>query len=142
MKYIFNLFLALLVASSFAQSKPQVNSAKSTPFPLTAKDSLLCKAWKLKSVEEFSVKNEPNEKQKNDGVTFMLDRTAFVTIEGNTKTGTWSTDAAKTRIMVNVDGEVKETIKLKIEKLEKEELILKYQDPELITSIYIYSAKK
>ncbi len=99
------------------------------------KDSLLCRAWKLSSLEEFSTVNKPDEKQKNDGVTFLLDGTAFLIMEGVTKTGKWSFDKPKTNVTIEI-ADSKEKYRFKLISLTKDLLLYEYQNPELIRTKY------
>jgi len=127
-----------------AKPSPDVNQA-------TQRDTLLCKAWKLVSIEQFSVANKPDEKQKNDGITCVLDGTAFLIQNGETKTGKWQFDKTKTNITLELDnaqpwagqgqqpvGQAKEKYRYKIITLTADQLIYEYQDPELIRIKYSF----
>lgn len=109
-------------------------------FVLTAKDSAIAKAWKVKMYEQFGVESTPSGKTANDGITLMLDQTAFVTLDGVEKTGKWMTDKAKTTITFTSDAN--EVMKFRIVKYESELLTVKYQDKELITTVYVLVPKK
>ena len=111
------------------------------PFVLTAKDSILCKTWKLATAEVFSVNKAPNEKQVNDALTFNYDQTASLIIEGDTYMGKWVSDKAKTLIIVTVNN-TNEIVRLKIKKMDKAELIILHQDKDLITTTYTYNPAK
>ena len=132
MKKIVLLILAL--SATFAYAQPKLNAPAANP-PLTSKDSLLCKAWKTVSIEVFGTINTPNEKQAADGVTYMLDGTAFLTMDGVPKTGKWTFDRSKTYAIIEVDG-TKEKFRFKVITLTKDQLFYEYQDPELIRTKY------
>ena len=127
-----------------AQTKTTATT-KTTTTPvkaaLTAKDSILCKEWKVISIEEFSVSNPPNEMRKNDGFSFLLDGTAFLTIDGVNKTGTWTADKAKTVIVVKVDGDTW-VHRFKIFELTKDKLFVEFQTVELVRTKYTCEPKK
>jgi hypothetical protein len=146
--------LLIISATAFAQQKPAANTTKTTTSKPTtaktqtvtagaAKDSMLCKPWKLSGVEEFSVKATPTEAQKNDAATFMLEtKIAFVTINGKQVTGTWELDKGKTWLTVTEDG-TSQKWKYKIVKLAKDELVVEYQNPEdLIRTLYYFEPGK
>lgn len=142
------IFLSFVCVSFYTFSQTAKNPAKKIPvaktpqpFVVTSKDSMLCRAWKLASAEVFGVGKDPNEKQKNDGVTFHYDQTALLTIEGESHAGKWVTDRARTVITVTAEGS-NEIVRLKIKKLEKQELIIQHQDKDLITTTYIYAPVK
>jgi hypothetical protein len=128
------ILLLLSLSATLAYAQPKSNSPVAT-LPLTAKDSLLCKAWKTISIEVFGTINTPNEKQAADGVTYMLDGTAFLTMDGVPKTGKWTFDRAKTYATIEID-DTKEKFRFKIITLTKDQLIYEYQDPELIRTKY------
>ena len=138
-KIIIALSIVFANVCVFAQTKPAAKPAQ--PFVLNAKDSMLCKAWKVKVIERFNTKSEPSGTEKNDGLTFVLDQTSFVTIDGKTSTGKWVTDKAKTLITVTND-ETKEIMKFRIKSLQSEELIVHYQDKELMTTVYTFVPSK
>lgn len=132
MKKVFLMFFALSATLAYAQPKLKSPAASQ---PLTFKDSLLCKAWKLDSIEVFGTVNSPNEKQAADGVTYMLDGTAFLIMEGVAKTGKWSFDKPKTYATIEVD-DTKEKFRFKVITLTKNKLLYEYQDAELIRTKY------
>ena len=135
----------LFAPAFYAQSKPPATKTAASQPPikatLTAKDSMICKEWKVTGIEEFSVSNSPNEAQKNDGFSFLLDGTAFLTMEGVNKTGTWTTDKAKTVITVKVEGDTW-AHRFKIIELTKTKLFVEFQSVELVRTKYICEPKK
>jgi len=138
MKKIIILALATFSTIAFAQQKPAAKPAAKPEVAATgatSKEELLCKAWKLVSTEQFSTINKPTEKQKNDGVTYVADGTAFLTIEGVAKTGKWSFDKPKANVTIEVDGGA-EKYKFKIINLTKDQFYYEYQDPDLIRTKY------
>jgi hypothetical protein len=133
------LFLTTLIfAQQKSETKPAAKPANSkqpaAPAPLTDKDTLLCKAWKASEIERFKVLNKPEEKEKNDGATFMLDGTAFLTMDGVQRTGTWTTDKTKKWISLIFDNGDK--VKLQIFTLSDNELVYEFQDKELVRTKY------
>jgi hypothetical protein len=136
------LFLLFGATIIFAQQKPAskpdakaVNTTQSQPANSDEKDALLIKAWKLTSIEVFGTINKPNEKQKSDGVTFMADGLAFLTMEGVVKTGKWSFPKPKTYVTIEID-DTKEKFRFKVITLTKDQLLYEYQDAELIRTKY------
>ena len=140
--------LASLVLTTvvFAQEKPETkkpdaktatskpSAVPAVPARLTAKDTALCKAWKVSEIERFKVLNKPEGAEKDDGATFVLDGTAFLTMEGMQKTGTWTTDKTKKWISLNFDNG--EKIRLQLFTLTNDELLFEYQDKELVRTKY------
>lgn len=138
--FILALILTVLSLSGYTQQK--ITKTPVTPV-FGVKDSLLCKQWKFVSYEEFSVANAPTEQQKNDGVTFLKDRTVFLTQDGKAKTGTWLTDENKTYINITIE-DPKEMIKYKLMKVDDKHLTYEYQNEHLIRTILNFepAAKK
>lgn len=136
-------FLILLIAAAFVPAINAQTKTSTTPTrpALTAKDSMICREWKVTGIEEFGVSNTPNDKQKNDGFSFMLDGTAFLTMDGVNKTGTWNTDKAKTVISVKVEGDTW-LHRFKILELSKTKLFVEFQSVELVRTKYICEPKK
>ncbi len=132
MKKVVAVFAVVCSALMYAQSGAKSAAAIQ---PLSGKDSLLCRAWKLDSIEVFGTINRPTEKQAADGVTYMLDGTAFLTMEGVAKTGKWSFDKAKIYATIEVD-DTKEKFRFKVITLTKSKLLYEYQDAELIRTKY------
>ncbi|MCC6690731.1 MAG: lipocalin family protein [Bacteroidia bacterium] len=137
----FNLLIALLLSSVvLAQDKPSAKSGqpKQTSKPnavvMTAKDTLLCKAWKPISIERFHVANKPEGTEKDDGVTFVLEGTVFLTMEGVQKTGTWITDKSKKWITLTFEGGTQ--YRFQIFNLTPTEFYYEYQDAELVRTKY------
>lgn len=121
--------------------------SQTSDFVLTAKDSALAKVWKVKQYERFgTVETDIPQKEANDGLTLMLDQTAFFTYDGVVRTGKWTTDKSKTTITVTEDTPAADGKKLvhtfRIVKGGSEELVVKYQDKELISTIYTLVPKK
>ncbi len=132
--------LLLISAMSIAQQKVPQTAVPRPGAILSAanqKDTLLCKAWTLSVVDVFGTVNKPSEKQKNDGVTFILDGTAFLTMDGVARTGKWSFDKPQSNVTIDVDGG-KEKFRFKILNLTKDQLQYEYQDPELIKTKYTF----
>ncbi len=147
MKKVISL-LAFTMCLGFAYSQAPAGKAP-LPFVMTAKDSALAKAWKIKRYECFGeVYQEGNlpKKQANDGLTLSLDQTAFFTYDGVLHTGKWVTDKTKTIITITddaPDANGKKVVNtLKILKGGSEELEIKYQDKDLITTLYTLVPKK
>lgn len=147
MKNIITTIVAALfvTATYFAQEKAPTPKAEYKPKQAAApapvlRDEALCKAWKLISYERFSVVNTPEENQKQDGVTYMADGTVFLTMDGVTKTGTWSND--KTRVWVNMVFDNGEKYKFKIVTLTADQFEYIYQDKELMSTKYTCGVQK
>src|ERR1035437_4559603 len=105
------VILALLSATtfSFAQQKPKAKPVVSTTAAVAApitgdKETMLAKAWKLDSIENFGVTSATTGKQKGDGVTLIAGGDAFLTVHGTPKTGKWNLDKAKANVLIEIDG--------------------------------------
>ena len=131
------IFISFYSLSQTITKTPVVKTPR--PFVLTAKDSIICQDWKLRSAEVFGVSKEPNEQQKNDALSFHYDQTASFTIEGKAYTGKWVTDRAKTVITVTTESGIEY---LKIKKLDRSEITITHQDKDLITTTYNYAPVK
>lgn len=131
------LFCTVSIAHAQQKTAPKT-SATTTVIP---KDSLLMGMWKLSAVEEFAVKAPPAEKQKDDAATFMKDRTAFVTLNGQKITGTWELDKSQKWITVTEDGTAAKW-KFKLMKVDAKEMIYEYQDADQIRTIFYFEPVK
>lgn len=124
------------VAPAPAKTIPAKTPAVQTATPAASeKDKFLCKAWKTTFIESFGTINPPDEKQKNDGVTFTSDGIAFLTFNGAAKTGKWSFDKPKANVTITIDDST-EKFKFKVLSLTAEEFKYEYQDPDLIRTKY------
>lgn len=157
MKKLLVLSLCLCFCfASFAQTKPATGAKPASgtkpaaakkpataaaPAAFGAKDTMLCKQWKVVQTEQFAVKHDPNDTQKNDAIAFMLDKTVIFTMEGKKYTGTWMTDKPKTWIHVTLDGS-NEKMRFKLINLEKTKLAIEYRDKDEFYTIYYYDAVK
>jgi hypothetical protein len=147
MKKISILIAGLLfAASAFSQNaqagKTPAHKTTTQAGPTVAADKskMLCKAWGLDSVEQFSVVHVANATEKADGVTLMADGTFFITWEGVAGTGTWSGNAAP---YINTSVGTPAAKKMyKVISLSDGRLVLEYQTEDLIRSQYIYKPKK
>ena len=143
MKKIFIIALAAFASAAYAQQKPAAKPAQkqaqpavaATPAVQSDKEKLLIKAWKVVSIEQFGVASKPTDKQKSDGVTFMADGLAFLTIDGVAKTGKWTLDKGKTYVTIQVDDST-EKFRFKIMNLTADQFFYEYQDPELVRIKY------
>lgn len=133
------LFLMVQAFAQNAQPKAFHKTAQSGPTISAEKSKMLCKAWKLDSVEQFGVVQKASAKQANDGVTFTADGNFFYTSEGAAVTGTWKGNAAPYINTVAGTPEVKKMFKLI--SLSDNKLKLEYQTEDLIRITYTYSPK-
>jgi hypothetical protein len=133
------------IAGAFAQQKsatPAKHQAKPAMSP--EKMKMLCKPWKLDTVENFGVFKPATAAEQNDGVTFLADSTLFLTMEGKVATGKWmrgwSDKIINTVTGTNSDKKMMFTIM----KLSNDYMELEYQipAPDLSKTHYYYSAKK
>jgi hypothetical protein len=141
-----NLILSLCLIVSigaFAQQKKTTTKtvAHSKPTMSPERLKMLCKPWKLDTVENFGVPKAATAKQQNDGVTFMVDSTLFLTMDGVAKTGKWSVGWSP-KIINTVTGDTKDKMMFTIMSLSDNYMELEYQTPDLIRTHYYYSAKK
>lgn len=137
--------LSALVISTFfaihgiAQQKvtPKAHPVKS---PLSAdKTQMLCKPWKLDTIEQFGVAAAVNAKEQNDGMTFLADSTFFITREGVPGSGKWKPMWGNS---VSVSfGDPATTMLFKIVSITDSKMVMTYQTPDLITYKYTYSAR-
>lgn len=141
MKKIFPFFLMLLFVGSTLQAQQKKSTTSVLSPKLTLRDTLLCTAWKLDSVEQFSVKGKPSEEQLNDAALFMLDKSAEITLDGKTIKGTWMPDRNKNYINIaSSDGIQK--IHLKIMNVSKANMVAENQDEHLLRTIYYFVPAK
>ncbi|MGP8216546.1 MAG: hypothetical protein ACLQQ4_13340 [Bacteroidia bacterium] len=134
----------IFVAGGFAQQKKTTKPVYHQPKPSLSPEALkmLCKPWKLDTVENFGVAKPANAKEQNDGVTFMADSTLFLTMEGVPATGKWWVGWSPKYINTST-GTGKEDKKMfQIMKLSDNWLELEYQTPELVRIHYYYSSRK
>jgi len=133
MKLVFVLISLVLMAT------PGIAQNASKP-SFSAKDSLLCREWKIKSYTRFGLEHLPDEKQKNDNIVFTKDMKVKMIRDGISQSGTWSTDKYKTYINM-VLGESNEKLMYKLMSVNDKELVFEYQEPSLIRTIYNYEVK-
>ena len=139
--------LLLLAAGCFlfAQSNAQQTTGKTTPHKTQAatlspeKSKMLCKAWRLDSVEQFGVLHAANAKEKGDAITFVADGSYFITSEGVAATGTWKCNGSA--YIYTSSGTPENKMMYKIMGLADNRLALEYQTPDLIRIHYIYKPK-
>jgi hypothetical protein len=134
---ICTLFTMQGMAQQKGKGTTKTHQAKSPLSP--EKTKMLCKPWQLDSIENFGVVKPVNDKEKNDGVTFMADSTFFITEEGVPGTGKWK-PAWGTTVSATF-GTPAVTKQFKIISITDSKLIMSYQTPDLITLTYTYSAK-
>jgi hypothetical protein len=150
MKTILTFATCLLVATQvFSQTAKTVSKTTTTTHKASVgggstisaeKSALLCKAWKLDSVEQFGVAQAASAKEKTDIITFMADGTFFITSEGVAGTGTWKGNAVP---YINTSVGTPEIKKMyKVLSLADSRLVIEYQTEDLIRIKYTYSPKK
>ncbi|HWY98912.1 MAG TPA: hypothetical protein VNY36_07505 [Bacteroidia bacterium] len=133
------------IADAFAQqkktTKPVYHQAKPTMSP--ERQKMLCRPWKLDTVENFGVAKPANATEQNDGITLMADSTLFLTMEGKVATGKWFVGWSP-KIINTVTGTTTPPTKMMftIMSLSDSYMELEYQTPDLIRTHYFYSAKK
>jgi hypothetical protein len=133
------LFIATQASSQTAQSGKAAPHKAQSGLGLSAeKSKMLCKAWKLDSVEQFGVGQKANAKEANDGITFMADGTFFITTEGAPSNGTWKGNGAP---YIYIAGIPAITKPYKLISLSDGKLKLEYQTEDLIRILYTYSPK-
>ncbi|HXB11605.1 MAG TPA: hypothetical protein VNZ45_06445 [Bacteroidia bacterium] len=129
-----------LVVESNAQQTTKTTPHKTQTASLSPeKSKMLCKAWKLDSVEQFGVQHPANAKEKGDGITFVVDGSFFVTSEGVAATGTWKCNGSV--YIYTSSGTPENKMMYKIMGLADNRLALEYQTPDLIRIHYVYSPK-
>lgn len=145
MKRTFALSVCLFLAlGSFAQQKPVAKTTHAKPAMAPEKLKMLCKAWKLDSVETFGVAKPANAIEKNDVVTFMPDSTLFLTMEGVASTGKWMrgwSDKIINTVITATGTNIEAKKMFTIMKLTDTYLELEYQNQDLIRTHYFYVPK-
>lgn len=138
-------FCLLLAAGAFAQQKKLTKTTHAKPAFSPEKMKMLCKPWKLDTVETFGVAKSASATEQNDGVTFIADSTLFMTMEGTASTGKWMRgwsdkiiNTVVTAVGTNIQGKKMFTIIT----LSDNYLELEYQNPDLIRTHYFYTPKK
>lgn len=137
MKYILLFISFCLTIPAFAQTAKQPATTNAP----TEKDIALCQQWKLLSTEQFGVKHDLSDAQKNDAVSFMADKTLVLTMDGKNLTGTWTADKAKTFITITLN-ETKEQMRLKVISLDKQHFSFDHKDKSEFHTIYTYEPAK
>jgi hypothetical protein len=144
MKKNFILSICLVITlGTFAQQKKAATKAISHSRPTMSPEKLkmLCKPWKLDTVENFGVPKPVTAKEQSDGITFLADSTLFLTMEGVAKTGKWWVGWSP-KVVNTVTGDTKDKMMFTIMSLSDNYMELEYQTPDLIRTHYFYSAKK
>jgi hypothetical protein len=122
-------------------NKPVHHSAAKPSFS-PEKLKMLCKPWKLDTIENFGVAKPATAAQQNDGITLLADSTLFLTMDGQANTGKWMRGWSD-KVINTVTGTNSDIKKMfTIMKLSNDYLELEYQTPDLIRIHYFYSAKK
>lgn len=135
---VLSICIALSVGAFAQQKKTYTHTAK--PSMSADKLKMLCKPWKLDTVENFGVYAPATAKQQNDGITLMMDSTLFLTMDGAVKTGKWMVGWSP-KIINTVTGDAKDKMMFTIMKLSDNYMELEYQTPDLIRIHYFYSKK-
>jgi hypothetical protein len=132
----------LFTMGAFAQQKTAPKPVHKGVAMSPEKLKMLCKPWKLDTIENFGVAKPASAAQQNDGVTFMADSTLFLTMDGQVNTGKWMTGWSA-KIINTVTGSNSDIKKMfTLMKLSDDYMELEYQTPDLIRIHYFYSAKK
>jgi hypothetical protein len=142
MKKSFLLSICLVIGvGAFAQQKTTKPIAHSKPSLSLEKLKMLCKPWKLDTIENFGVAKPATAKEQSDGITLLADSTLFLTMEGAVKTGKWWTGWSP-KIINTATGDAKDKMMFTIMSMSDNYMELEYQTPDLIRTHYYYSAKK
>ncbi len=136
--------ISILVIMVSLSGRAQPSWRVSHGVNLTAdKVKMLCKTWKLDSVEMFDVAHTANAKEKGDCVTFNTDGSFLITTEGVSGSGTWKAAGVYLNTVSKSSGATTETKMLfKAISIEANKLVLDYQTPDLITVRYTYLLKE
>jgi hypothetical protein len=131
----------LFAAHSEAQQTGKTAAHKTQTASLSPeKSKMLCKAWRLDSVEQFGVTHAANAKEKADAITFVADGSYFITSEGVAATGTWKCNGSA--YIYTSSGTPENKMMYKIMGLADDRLALEYQTPDLIRIHYVYKPKQ
>jgi len=132
----------LLASYSEAQQtgKTATHKTQSASTLSPEKSKMLCKAWKLDSVEQFGVAHPVTAKQKGDAITFVADGSYSVTSEGVAATGTWKCNGSA--YIYTSSGTPENKMMYKIMSLADNRMVLEYQTPDLIRIHYTYTPKQ
>lgn len=140
-KFLVFTVCALFAIGAVAQKKTIHHAARTKPAFSAEKLKMLCKPWKLDTIEKFGVASPVTAKEQHDGITFMADSTLFLIQEGATKTGKWMMGWSPKYINTVTDnGQTKMTFQ--VMKLSDNFMELEYQTPDLIRIHYYYSSGK
>ncbi|HSY76814.1 MAG TPA: hypothetical protein VK890_08155, partial [Bacteroidia bacterium] len=135
MKKTLTLSICLLfIVGAFAQQKKTTKSVYHQTKPTMSPERLkmLCKPWKIDTVENFGVAKPANATEQNDGITLMADSTLFLTMEGKLYTGKWFAGWSQ-KIINTVTGNTTPPTKMMftIMSLSDNYMELEYQTPDL-----------
>ncbi|MDX5321901.1 MAG: lipocalin family protein [Bacteroidota bacterium] len=133
MKLLLSFFIGFLLFSLTNTSQAQSTGSI---------DSLLCKEWKLVSIQEGNDTYTLDPGEQNDRMIFYFNHRVKSIESGTVEYGTWKYDADPKTLTI-VDDASKETIVLQVVKLTHTECVLVYKDAEgLILRIKMASASK
>lgn len=129
-----------ITMGAFAQQKTAKTATKK-PAMSPEKMKILCKPWKLDTIENFGVPKPATAKEQSDGITLLADSTLFLTMEGAVKTGKWWIGWSP-KIINTLTGDGKDKMMFTIMSLSDNYMELEYQTPDLIRTHYYYSKKQ
>lgn len=143
MKKLF-LITALYAAAALpGMAQPSWRVSKGIPLsPPNVK--MICRAWKLDSVEMFDVTHTTNAKEKGDCISFNTDGAFSITMEGAFGSGTWKAGGVYINTVSKQGGASAADTKMMFKAISvaADKLILDYQTPDLITVRYTYTPKE
>src|SRR5579862_2559829 len=94
----------------------------------------LVKTWYFASQESFGMQSKPDSTQKHDMIIFKSDGTYQMTVDGQSSTGKWIVGESS-HFLTFTDDKSKQARNVKISGLIKDQMILKWQAPDL-TSVF------
>lgn len=130
----FILLFALLsgtMAKSYAQN--------SSPAAFT---DLISKEWKLQFYGENGKRQPPSPQQQEDRMIFYKDHRVLSIENGNKENGNWQYDSTKNQLTIT-DNQTREQILLQVIKLDQEQFVAGYKDPEgVLLEIHMLPVRK
>ena len=90
-------------------------------------ETLLCKEWKLRYMEEDGRREYPDEGEVNDRFIFAVNHTVEIREAGESRDGLWQYDPS-TKWLVITNRMNKDKLTMALITLTKDELVLKFMD--------------
>lgn len=134
MKRHFSLLFALL-SGIMTQSYAQNNSP-------AAFSEMISKEWKLQFYGENDKRQAPSPEQQENRMIFYKDNRVLSIENGKKENSSWQYDSAK-QLLTITNNRTKEQLLLQVIKLDQEQFVVGYKDPEgVLLKIHMLPVKK